>query len=71
MVHVGGFLFLDYFEHRAFAEEERLKDHLVGYVDRFGKLPPSVVMDAKYGTQDNREMMEEFEVRASFKQRGR
>jgi IS5 family transposase len=28
-------------------------------------------MDAKYGTQANREMMEKFEVRASFKRRGR
>jgi hypothetical protein len=71
LVHVGGFLFLDYFEHRAFAEEELLIDHLAGYMDRFGKLPPSVVMDAKYGTQNNREMMEEYEVRASFKRRGR
>lgn len=71
LVHVGGFLFLDYFEHRAFAEEALLVDHLAGYMDRFGKLPPSVVMDAKYGTNENREMMEEFEVRASFKRRGR
>jgi len=71
LVHVGGFLFLDYFEHRAFAEEELLMDHLAGYMDRFGKLPPSVVMDTKYGTQENREMMEELEVRASFKRRGR
>jgi IS5 family transposase len=71
LVHVGGFLLLDYFDHRAFAEEELLKDHLLGYVDRFGKLPPSVVMDAKYGTNENREMIEELEVRASFKRRGR
>jgi IS5 family transposase len=71
LVHVGGFLFLDYFEHRAFAEEALLVDHLAGYMDRFGKLPPSVVMDAKYGTNENREMMKEFEVRASFKRRGR
>jgi len=71
LVEVGGFLFLDYFKHRAFAEEELLKEHLLGYASRFGKLPPSVVMDAKYGTQENREMMEKFEVRASFKRRGR
>jgi IS5 family transposase len=71
LMHVGGFLFLDYFEHRAFAEEALLADHLAGYMDRFGKLPASVVMDAKYGTNENREMMEELEVRASFKRRGR
>ena len=71
LVHVGGFLFLDYFEHRAFAEEELLVDHLAGYMDRFGKLPAYVSMDAKYGTQVNREQMEELEIRASFKRRGR
>jgi hypothetical protein len=58
-------------DHPAFAEEELLKDHLLGFVYRFGKLPPSVVMDAKYGTNENREMIEELEVRASFKRRGR
>lgn len=71
LVHVGGFLFLDYFEHRAFAEEELTAEHLLGYMDRFGKRPPYVVMDMKYGTQENREMMEKLEVRASFKRRGR
>jgi len=71
LVHVGGFLFLDYFEHRAFAEEELTAEHLLGYVDRFGKLPPYVSMDTKYGTQKNRELMEGLEVRASFKRRGR
>ena len=62
---------MDYFEHRAFAEEELLVDHLAGYMDRFGKLPAYVSMDAKYGTQANREQMEELEIRASFKRRGR
>jgi len=71
LVYVGGFLFMDKFEHRAFAEEEYLVDHLLGYEDRFGKLPPFVVMEAKYGTQENRSLMEELEVRASFKRRGR
>jgi len=71
LVHVGGFLFLDHFEHRAFAEEELLADHLAGYVSRFGKLPPYASMDAKYGTKDNRELAEKIGVRASFKRRGR
>lgn len=65
-MYVGGFLFMDKFEHRAFAEEEYLVDHLLGYEDRFGKLPPFVVMEAKYGTQENRDLMEELEVRASL-----
>jgi IS5 family transposase len=71
LVAVGGFLFLDYFEHRAFAEEELLGRHLAGYKDRFGKLPPYLSMDAKYGTEENRKLVDALEVRASFKRRGR
>jgi len=71
LVAVGGFLFLDHFEHRAFAEEELLADHLAGYVSRFGKLPPYASMDAKYGTEENRELADNLGVRASFKRRGR
>ena len=71
LVHVGGFLFLDYFEHRAFAEEELLGRHVAGYRDRFGKRPPYLSMDAKYGTEENRKLVSALEVRASFKRRGR
>lgn len=71
LVAVEGFLFLDYFEHRAFAEEELLGRHLAIYKDRFGKLPPYLSMDAKYGTEENRELVSALEVRASFKRRGR
>jgi len=71
LVHVGGFLFMDYFEHRAFAEEELLADHLAGYVARFGRLPAYTSMDAKYGTEKNRDIVDNLGVRASFKRRGR
>jgi IS5 family transposase len=71
LVHVDGFLFLDHFDHSAFAEENLMSDHLLGYVERFGKLPPYVTADTKYGTLDNRELSEELEVRAAFKRRGR
>jgi hypothetical protein len=71
LVHVGGFLFLDYFAHEAFAEEKFIGEHLLGYVERFGKLPPYMSMDGKYGTQENRDLVEERKVRASFKPRGR
>ncbi len=71
LVHVGGFLFLDHFDHRAFAEENLMEAHVGGYMDRFGKLPPYVTADTKYGTLENRELMEELEVRTSFKRRGR
>jgi len=71
LVHVGGFLFMDYFEHSAFAEENLMAEHLLGYMERFGKLPPYVTADMKYGTLENRELTEELKVRASFKRRGR
>ena len=71
LVHVGGFLFLDYFAHEAFAEEQFLAEHLLGYVERFGKLPPYMSMDTKYGTQGNRHLVEKIKVRASFRPRGR
>ena len=71
LVHVGEFMFLEYFEHRAFAEENLMAEHVVGYMDRFGKLPPYVAADTKYGTLENRELMEKLEVRTSFKRRGR
>lgn len=71
LVHAGGFLFMDYFEHRAFAEEELLADHLAGYVSRFGRLPAYASMDAKYGTAENRDLADNLGVRASFKRRGR
>jgi IS5 family transposase len=71
LVHVGEYMFLEYFEHRAFAEENLMAEHVGGYMDRFGKLPPYVTADTKYGTLENRELMGKLEVRASFKRRGR
>jgi hypothetical protein len=71
LVHVGGFMFLDHFEHSAFAEENLMAAHLLGYVERFGKVPPYISGDTKYGTEKNRELVEEVKVRASFKRRGR
>jgi len=71
LVHVGGFLFLDHFAHEAFAEEALTAQHLVGYVERFGKLPPYICADTKYGTRDNREFLQRLKIRASFKPLGR
>jgi len=71
LVHVGEYMFLEYFEHRAFAEENLMAEHVGGYMDRFGKLPPYVTADTKYGTLENRELMGKLEVRTSFKRRGR
>jgi IS5 family transposase len=71
LVQVGEFMFLEYFEHSAFAEENLMAEHVSNYKDRFGKLPPYVTADTKYGTLENRELMEKLEVRTSFKRRGR
>jgi len=68
---VDGFLFLDYFAHEAYAEQNVTACHLEAYVERFGKLPPSFTGDQKYGTRENREMMGELEIRESFKPLGR
>lgn len=70
-MHVGGFMFLDHFEHSAFAEENLMAERIVGYMYRFGKLPPDVTADTKYGTLENREPMGKIEVTASFKRRAR
>jgi len=71
LVHMAGFLFLDHIDHSAFAEENLMADHLLCYVERFGKLPPNVTADTKYGTLGNRELTEEHKVRASLKRRER
>ena len=68
---VDGFLFLDYFAHEAYAEQNVTGLHLGGYVERLGKLPPSFTGDQKYGTRENRELMGELEIRESFKPLGR
>ena len=56
---------MDHFDQRAFAEENLMVEYLLGYVERFGKLSPYVTADTKYGTQENRELSDELQVRAS------
>lgn len=71
LAQVGKFLFLDYFQHKAFSEAELAEHQLLAYEERFGKLPPYFTADRKYGTRDNRDLLEEFGVRPSFKPLGR
>ena len=71
LVHVGGFLFLDYFKHRAFAENKLAEYHLKVYKERFGELPPYFTADQRYGTRENRKLLKELGVRESFKRLGR
>ena len=70
-VHVDGFVFLDHLEHRAFAEEGFVRDHVEAYKERFGKAPPSFTADKKYGTKNNREYLEKEGIRVGFKTLGR
>jgi len=67
LVHVGGFLFLDHFAHKAFAENKLIRKHLQTYKERFGKLLPYFTADKIYGTLKNRDLLEEYGVRPSFK----
>jgi IS5 family transposase len=71
VVHVGGFLFLDYFKHEAYDEAELAVDHVAAYQERFGTLPPYFAADQKYGTRDNRERLGTQGIRTSFKPLGR
>lgn len=61
------FLFLDYFEHATYAEERLTEAHLRVYEDHFGKLPPYVSANRKYGTREDRDLLEGYGVRTSFK----
>ncbi|MGB8953511.1 MAG: IS5 family transposase [Candidatus Aminicenantales bacterium] len=71
VVHVDGFLFLDSFKHEAYDEAEVAVHHVAAYQERFGKLPPYLAADQKYGTQDNRDRLGPLGIRTSFKPRGR
>ena len=71
VVHVDGFLFLDHFKHEAYDEAELAVHHVAAYQERFGRLPPYLAADQKYGTQDNRDRLGPLGIRTSFKPRGR
>lgn len=71
LVHVDGFLFLDHLEHAAFAEDMLLGQHIQDYKERFDKLPPYIAADRKYGTRDNRDLLDTQGIRASFRPLGR
>jgi hypothetical protein len=68
---VDGFLFLDHFEHSAFPEDKLTMEQVKAYKQKFGKLPPYMAADRKYGTRENRKDLEDKEIRASFRPLGR
>jgi hypothetical protein len=71
LAHVDGFLFLDHLKHKAFNESELVVAQIRAYKERFGKLPPYMAADQKYGTRENRETMGDLGVRTAFKPLGR
>lgn len=69
--YVDGFMFMDHLEHAAFSEEKWTPEHLKSYQEKFGKLPPYISADQKYGTRDNRTFLNEEGIRIALKPLGR
>ncbi len=69
--HVGAFTFLDRLSSDNFSESGDVELQLTNYEDRFGTKPPYVVGDRAYGTNDNRSLLKEKEIRDAFEPRGR
>ena len=68
---VDGCLFLDHLEHAAFSEDKWTGTHINAYREKFGKVPPYISADQKYGSRDNRKLLDKEEIRASLKPLGR
>ena len=70
---MDGFLFLDKFDHNNFSEAVTsiVKSQIAAYENRFGKKPTSFTGDQLYGNRTNRKLMEDLEIRSSFKPLGR
>jgi len=69
--HVGRFTFLDRLSSDNFNESGDVELQLANYEDRFEKKPPYVVGDRIYGTNDNRNLLKDKEIRNAFEPRGR
>ncbi|MBU4329058.1 MAG: IS5 family transposase [Acidobacteria bacterium] len=69
--NVDGFLFLDHLEHAAFSEDKWTETHIKAYKEKFGKGPPYISADQKYGSRDNRKLLDKEEIRVALKPLGR
>jgi IS5 family transposase len=69
--HVGRFTFLDRLSSDNFNETGDVKLQLANYEERFGVKPSYVVGDRIYGTNDNRNLLKDKEIRNAFEPRGR
>lgn len=70
-VNVDGFVMMDHIAYEAYGEESDVLAHIEAYKDRFGMLPPSMTGDGKYGTRENRELLDTKGIRSGFKPLGR
>ena len=68
---VDGMAFVDKISYENYGEGEHLREHVEGYVERFGMKPPWVVGDRSFGTRDNRKWVKEEEIRDAFHLLGR
>ena len=46
-------------------------EQVKAYKQKFGKVPPYIEADQKYGSRDNRKLLDKEEIRASLKPLGR
>ena len=68
---VKGFAFLDHLDWDAFNESMDLKGQVEQYRERFGFYPEEVIVDAIYGTRDNRNYLKKHGITFSGKALGR
>jgi len=71
--HVDGFLFLDRMDHDNFSEATTVvvQEQLNNYQSRFNKKPPSFTADKAYGSRENRDLLQQENIRGAFKPLGR
>jgi IS5 family transposase len=69
--HVGRFTFLDRLSSDNYNETGDVDLQLANYEERFSVKPSYVVGDRIYGTNDNRNLLKEKEIRNAFEPRGR
>lgn len=62
---------MDHLEHAAFSEEKWTEKHINAYKKKFGKLPPYISADQKYGARDNHKLLDKEEIRVALKPLGR
>ncbi|MFH1934319.1 MAG: transposase [Pseudomonadota bacterium] len=68
---MDNFLFLDHLEHAAFSEDKWTEAHINAYKEKFGKVPPYISADQKYGSRDNRKLLDKEDIRVALKSLGR